>query len=261
MIEVKHLSYHYGDYEVLKDVNLSLEQGKTLVILGRSGCGKSTLLKLMLGLLTPTSGEIWINGVDVVRAGKDELDRLRTIIGVLFQSGALLTSLTVAENVALPLRERVQLSDKVIDIMVRMKLDAVGLSGFEDLYPAQLSGGMRKRAGLARAIVMDPKILFCDEPWAGLDPIVAAEINELILELKDAFSMTIVIVTHNIQRAFFIADELVVMERGRVVAGGSPEEVKASRNEFVRQFLAGRPSDKPIDAAEIMERLTGARHG
>jgi phospholipid/cholesterol/gamma-HCH transport system ATP-binding protein len=195
-IEVTGLQTHYGEREILKSIDISVPKGKTSVILGGSGCGKSTLLKHLIGLLKPTKGKISINGRDIAVMEEDELIDVRKKMGVLFQGAALLNSMTVAENVALPLREHTGLNESTIKIMVRMKLDLVGLSGFEHFYPSQLSGGMKKRAGLARALALDPELLFFDEPSAGLDPVTAAGLDDLILKLRNVFGITIVVVTH-----------------------------------------------------------------
>jgi len=196
-------------------VSFDVQQGETLVILGGSGSGKSTLLRTLVGLERPTSGEIWIKGKNLATISSDELDTLRRHMGMSFQGGALFGSMTVGENVALPLREHTKLEDSTIEIMLRLKLDQVGLSGFEDYVPSELSGGMKKRAAVARALAMDPEILFFDEPSAGLDPIIAAGIDELILELKRAFHMTIIVVTHELASAFLIADRMVLINKAR----------------------------------------------
>ncbi|MFQ5630600.1 MAG: ABC transporter ATP-binding protein, partial [bacterium] len=192
IIDIRDLETHYGTRQILKGVDLQVYPGETLVILGRSGCGKSTLLRHMVGLASPTAGTIMIKGQDITQLKEDSAVDILKKFGVLFQGAALFNSMTVAENVSLALREHTELEESTIGIMTRIKLELVGLSGFEDFKPAQLSGGMKKRAGLARAIAMDPEILFCDEPSAGLDPIVARGIDELILKLKRAFKMTIV---------------------------------------------------------------------
>jgi phospholipid/cholesterol/gamma-HCH transport system ATP-binding protein len=208
-----------------------------LVILGGSGSGKSTLLRTLVGLERPSSGEIWLKSKNIAAISTAEMDELRKQIGMSFQGGALFGSMTVGENVALPLREHTKLEHSTIDIIVRMKLEQVGLTGFENYMPSQLSGGMKKRAAVARALAMDPEILFFDEPSAGLDPIIAAGVDELILELKKAFHMTIIVVTHELASAFLIADRMLLIDKGSVVAVGTKEDMRSSTHPRVRQFF------------------------
>jgi phospholipid/cholesterol/gamma-HCH transport system ATP-binding protein len=255
-IRVKNLVTHYGDRKILNGVNLDILAGETMVILGRSGCGKSTLLRHLIGLQRPSSGEIYINDKDITKLSDEELNSLRTRMGVLFQGAALFNSMTIGDNVALPLQEHTRLNENTIQIMVRMKLSQVGLGGFEDYLPSQLSGGMKKRAGLARALAMDPEILFFDEPSAGLDPIVSASLDELILKLKKAFKITIVVVTHEMASAFLIADRITLLDQGVVLALGSPEEIKASTHPKVQQFLQRRPEEVSTDDQTYFEQLT-----
>ena len=256
-IEVDNLVTHYGRRKVLDDVNLTVRSSEIMVIMGGSGSGKSTLLRHLLGLKRPTSGSVRLLGKDITTAGADELQALRKNMGVAFQGGALFSSMSVAENVQLPLREHTKLDAKTMAIMARMKLEVVNLGGFEDLMPAQLSGGMIKRAALARAIVMDPKLLFFDEPSAGLDPVVAAELDELILRLRDAMHMTIVVVTHELESAFKIADRITVLDQGRILLTGTVDEVRHADNERVQDLLNRRPRRDEIDADEYLMRLTG----
>ena len=236
-VRVRGLRVRYGDREVLCGIDLDVSRGETMVILGPSGCGKSTLLRHLEGLARPVAGSITIAGVDIVNASRPELARLRRVMGVSFQSAAMFNSMTVGENVALPLREHTDLADETIRLVTRMKLQQVGLSGVEDLYPSQLSGGMRKRASLARALAMDPEILLFDEPSAGLDPIIAAGIDQLILRLKETFHMTMIVVTHEMQSAFLIADRMCMLDQGRILAVGTVEEIRAHPHPRVRQFL------------------------
>ena len=240
-IEVRGLQTHYGSREILKKISFDIPRGKTTVILGGSGCGKSTLLKHLIGLLKPTKGEILINGKDITLMKDAEMDEVRKKMGVLFQGAALLNSITIADNVALPMREHTKLNESTIQIMVRMKLDLVGLSGFEKLYPSQLSGGMKKRAGLARAMALDPEFLFFDEPSAGLDPVTAAGLDELILKLRNVFKMTIIVVTHELPSVFMIADYVIMLDIGEVIFSGPLEELKASDNPRIRMFLERKP--------------------
>src|SRR6201984_230318 len=237
MISLRNLRVSYGEREILHGIEFEVKRGETLVILGGSGSGKSTLLRALVGLERPSSGEIWLRGKNLAAVSSQDMDEIRKKIGMSFQGGALFGSMTVGENVALPLREHTKLEDPTIEIILRLKLDQVGLSGFENYMPSQLSGGMKKRAAVARAMAMDPEILFFDEPSAGLDPIIAAGVDELILELKKAFHMTIVVVTHQLASAFLIADRMLLIDKGNIVAMGSKEEMRSSTHPRVRQFL------------------------
>ncbi len=257
VIQVETLVTHYGERKILNAVNLTVYRGEILVIMGGSGSGKTTLLRHLLGLNHPTSGIIRILGTDIAKASQKTLYGIRKNIGVAFQKGALLSSLTVGENVQLPLREHASLDEKTIGIMTRMKLDMVNLHGFENLKPSELSGGMLKRAGLARAIIMDPKLLFFDEPSAGLDPVVAAELDELILRIRKAMGITVVVVTHELDSAFKIADRITVLDQGKIVVTGTVDEVKNTANERVQDLLNRKPRDEAIDADEYLRRLTG----
>ncbi|HDZ61761.1 MAG TPA: ABC transporter ATP-binding protein [Nitrospirae bacterium] len=256
-IEIKDLVTHYGDVKILKGVSCSIPRGMTTVILGGSGSGKSTLLKHLIGLLKPTSGQIIINDKDI--AGMDEKDfsDTRKKLGVLFQGAALLNSLTLADNVALPMREHTQLEESTMQIMIRMKLDLVGLSGFENYFPSQLSGGMKKRAGIARAMALDPEFLFFDEPSAGLDPITAAGLDELILKLKKAFKMTFIVVTHELPSVFTIADYVVMLDFGEVIFAGTIDELKASDNDRIRMFLERKPEKDVYSAEDYFKIIAG----
>ena len=237
VISLHGLRVSYGDREILHGISFDVLHGETLVILGGSGSGKSTLLRTLVGLEKPSEGEIWIKGRDLAKTTSAEMDAIRRKVGMSFQGGALFGSMTVGENVALPLREHTQLEDSTIEIVLRLKLQQVGLEGFEYYMPAQLSGGMKKRAAVARALAMDPEILFFDEPSAGLDPIIAAGIDQLILELKRAFRMTIIVVTHELASAFLIADRMLLIDKGSIVALGTVEEMRGSTQPRVRQFL------------------------
>jgi phospholipid/cholesterol/gamma-HCH transport system ATP-binding protein len=256
MISLRNLRVSYGDREILHGINFDVMHGETLVILGGSGSGKSTLLRTLVGLERPSSGEIWLKGKNIAAISTGEMDEIRKKIGMSFQGGALFGSMTVGENVALPLREHTKLEDSTIEIILRLKLDQVGLSGFENYMPAQLSGGMKKRAAVARALAMDPEILFFDEPSAGLDPIIAAGVDQLILELKQAFHMTIIVVTHELASAFLIADRMVLIDKGNVVAIGTTEEMRSSTHPRVRQFLDRIAEPAVSEELDYLQMLT-----
>jgi phospholipid/cholesterol/gamma-HCH transport system ATP-binding protein len=256
-IEVIDLVTQYGDRVILKKISFSIPRGKTTVILGGSGCGKSTLLKHLIGLLRPTSGKILIDGKDTTVMTEDEFNEVRKKMGILFQGAALLNSMTLSDNVALPVREHTKLEDPTIQIMVRMKLDLVGLSGFEHFYPSQLSGGMKKRAGIARAIALDPEFLFFDEPSAGLDPVTAAGLDELIVRLRNVFKMTIVVVTHELPSVFTIADYVIMLDLGEVIFAGTLDELRASDNPRIRMFLERRPEAETYSPADYFRFIAG----
>ncbi len=245
VIEVRGLVKSFGGRTVLDGIDLEVYKGQTLVIMGGSGCGKSTVLRHMIGVHKPDRGVVKILGKDLSKLSYEELNDLRKRFGVLFQSGALYNSMTVGENVALPMREHTDLGENIIEIMVKMKLELVGLRGFEHLKPAEISGGMKKRVGLARAIALDPEILFYDEPTAGLDPIVGGVITELIADLSEKLGVTSVVVTHDMISAFRVADVMVMLYDGKVVEKGTPEEIRHTQNPLVRQFITGAP-DGPI---------------
>ncbi len=256
-IEIKDLVTHYGDVKILKRVSFSIPRGKTTVILGGSGSGKSTLLKHLIGLLKPTSGQIIMNDKDIAGMDEKDFNDTRKKIGVLFQGAALLNSLTLADNVALPMREHTQLEESTMQIMIRMKLDLVGLSGFENYFPSQLSGGMKKRAGIARAMALDPEFLFFDEPSAGLDPITAAGLDELIIKLKQAFKMTFIVVTHELPSVFTIADYVVMLDFGEVIFAGTIDELKASDNDRIRMFLERKPEKEVYSPEDYFKIIAG----
>lgn len=255
-IEVEELVTYYGSRRILDGINLRVNSGEIMVVMGGSGSGKSTLLRHLLALNQPAEGQIRLFGKDIRHASSEEMHQLRRRMGVSFQGGALFNSLNVEENVAFPLREHTRLDDNTIRIMARMKLEVVNLAGFEKLMPDQLSGGMIKRAALARAIVMDPSLLFFDEPSAGLDPVVSADLDELILRLRDAMQVTIVVVTHELDSAFRIADRITVLDQGRILITGTVEEVRNSPNERVQNLLNRRSEETDINPDEYMQRLT-----
>lgn len=245
VIKASNVKRKFGERSILNGISLDIYRGETFVIMGGSGCGKSTFLRHVIGALKPDSGSVHLLGKNISKLNEDELDKVKKRIGMCFQSSALFDSMTVGENVALPLKEHTKLDKSVIDIVVKMKLELVGLRGFEDLMPSQLSGGMRKRVGLARAIVMDPEVVFYDEPTAGLDPIVAAVIDKLILDLSKKLAITSVVVTHDMKSVFSIADRIAMFYEGKVLEVGTPAEIKNSKNEMVHQFVNGSP-DGPI---------------
>jgi len=259
IISVENLVTHYGDTEILKGINFSVNKGEVMVIMGGSGSGKSTLLRYLLGLNTPTSGRVCLLGKDITKMNAREMHVMKKNIGVAFQGGALFGSMTVAENIQLPLFEHTHLDKNTMQIMTGMKLEVVNLAGFENLMPSQLSGGMIKRAALARAIIMDPKLLFFDEPSAGLDPVVSAELDELILRLRDAMNMTIVVVTHELESAFKIADRITILDRGKILMCGTVDEVRNSDKERVHNLLNRKPRTDTVNVDEYLQRLTG--HG
>jgi len=255
LIEIRGLSSSYGGRRILENIRFDIPRNGVTVIMGPSGCGKTTLLRHLIGLKRTLPGQLFVDGRDLGGFSPKTMKQYRRRIGVLFQSGALFNSLTLRENIAVPLRVHTRLSEETIRIMALIKLHLVGLSEFGDYMPSQLSGGMRKRAGLARAMAMDPEILFVDEPSSGLDPITAAGLDRLLLELKDTLGMTIVVVTHELESAFHIADRLAVLDQGRVLAEGSPDEIRRSENPRVIQFLNREADRQELDAAKYLDGL------
>ncbi len=241
-ISVRDLVVTHDGRRVLDGINPDINRGETMVLLGGRGSGKSTLLRHILGLARPESGQILINGADLEGRKPTELKKIRRQIGVAFQGGALFNSMSVHENVALALQEHTRLPESTINLMVWLKLAAVGLAEFGKLSPQELSGGMKKRAAVARALALDPEILVFDEPSAGLDPIVGAEFDELILGLKRAFNMTVVVVTHEMTSAFRIADRMAMLYKGSIVAVGTKAELQSSDHPRIRQFFARVPN-------------------
>jgi len=238
-IEFRGLEKSFGANHVLRGVNLQLPEGRISAVIGRSGEGKSVLIKHTIGLLYPDRGEVLVDGVEVTRLRGRELNRLRSNFGMLFQGAALFDSMSVGENVAFPLREHTRLSVQEIEERVREKLHLVGLDGVEDRMPSQLSGGMRKRVGLARAIIREPEIVLYDEPTTGLDPILTDSIHRLIVRMQETLSITSVVISHDVEKVFEFAHFVAMIHQGRIVAQGSPEELRASDDPLVRQFLAG----------------------
>src|SRR6201995_581448 len=256
MVSLRDLHVSYGDREILHGISFDVQRGETMVILGGSGSGKSTLLRTLVGLERASSGEVWIRGKNIATLSTEEMDDIRRKLGMSFQGSALFGSMTVGENVALPLREHTKLENSTIEIMLRLKLEQVGLAGFEYYMPSQLSGGMMKRAAVARALAMDPEILFFAEPSAGLDPIIAAGIDQLILHLKKAFHMTVIVVTHELASAFLIADQMMLIDKGYIVAMGTPEEMRSSTQPRVRQFLDRVAEPEVSSELDYLQMLT-----
>src|ERR1700682_6320661 len=256
IVSVSNLRVDYGSREVLHGLTFEVRRGETLVVIGGSGSGKSTMLRTLVGLERPSSGEVRIKGIDIAKAGAREMDGIRKRIGLAFQGGALIGSLSVGGNISLPLLEHTVLERSTIEVMVRIKLEQVGLSGFENFSPSELSGGMRKRAAFARAMALDPEILFFDEPSAGLDPITAAGIDDLILNLKKAYALSMVVVTHELASAFLIADRIILIDRGSIVAMGRVEEVRNSEQPRVRQFLDRIADSTRDDKVDHMRMFT-----
>ncbi len=245
VIEVVDLVRKFGDRAVIDNISLKIHRGETLVIMGGSGCGKSTLLRHIIGSMRPTSGSVKIFGEEITAMNEREIGNVRKRFGMLFQSGALLASLTVGENVALPLLQHTRKTPEEIDEIVEQKLKMVGLSGFENLKPSEISGGMKKRVGLARALALDPELLFSDEPTSGLDPIMTAVVDQLTLKLTHGAHMTAVVVTHDMTSAFRIATRMIMLGHGSIVAQGTPDEIRTSPNPEVQQFINGE-ADGPI---------------
>ena len=239
IVQLEDVYKSFGDEQVLAGLNLSVPRGETLVIMGRSGAGKSVILKHMVGLISPDGGEVYFDGRRLETLKHAELQQVRKRMGMLFQGAALFDSMTVAENVSLGLRKHTSLSEGEIRRVVTAKLSAVGLSGVEEKMPAELSGGMRKRVGLARAIAMDPELVLYDEPTTGIDPITADAINNLILDTRRQFGVTSVVVTHDVANALKVGTMISMLVEGRVIFSGSPDEVKSTDNPYVRQFLEG----------------------
>lgn len=239
MIEIINLSKSFGDKKVLNNLNLNINSGEVMVIIGRSGCGKSVLLKHIIGLLKPDFGQILLDNQDVTKMEEKELDEVRLRFGMLFQGAALFDSMTVGENVGFVLREHTKMPEPQVGKKVERALEMVGLKGIEELMPAELSGGMKKRVGLARAICNEPKIILYDEPTTGVDPIMADAINDLIVELNHKLKVTSIVVTHDMVSAYKIANRIAMLYKGSIIAAGSPDEIKNMKDPVVRQFITG----------------------
>ena len=239
MIEIINLSKSFNKAKVLDNLNLIINDGEVITIIGRSGCGKSVLLKHMIGLMKPDLGQVIIGGEDLTRLEEYEMDKIRLSFGMLFQGAALFDSMTVGENVGFTLREHTDMPEKDVRKKVADSLELVGLKGIEKLMPSELSGGMKKRVGLARAICNSPKIILYDEPTTGLDPIMADAINDLIIDLNKKLNVTSIVVTHDMVSAYKISDRIAMLYKGKIIAIGSPEEIKGTKDQTVKQFITG----------------------
>ncbi len=256
LVEIKNVSFSYGARKIYDDVSLTIEKGKITAFLGPSGTGKTTMLRLIGGQLTPDSGEILFDGINVHKLGRKDLYDLRKRMSMLFQSGALFTDLNVFENVAFPIREHTRLPEEIIKAMVMMKLEAVGLRGASSLMPQELSGGMARRAALARAIALDPELMMYDEPFVGQDPITMAVLVRLIKRMNESLGLTSVVVTHDLPEIMGIADYLYIFSSGHVIGSGTPEELKKSTDPRIKQFINGEydgpvPFNYPTDQSYI----------
>jgi phospholipid/cholesterol/gamma-HCH transport system ATP-binding protein len=237
MIEIKKITKSFANNHVLKGIDLNIKDGETMAVMGASGSGKSVLLKLIVGLLAPEDGEIWIDGKEITNLSEKQMDKVRKNIGMVFQSGALFDSLTVGENVSFSLVRRTEMDKSEIAKTISEKLEMVGLKGIENMMPSQLSGGMRKRVSLARSISMNPQIILYDEPTTGLDPLMSAEINSLIKKLHDELGVTSIVVTHDMKSAFTVATQMAMLKNGEIVAVGTPEEIRSSNEPWVFDFI------------------------
>lgn len=246
LVSVKNIEKYFGERKILNKVSLDIKRGEIFVIMGGSGSGKSTLLRIMSGGITPNAGEVYFDGKEYSRQSPHDLEKIKRRFGMSFQYAALLDFLTIEENISLPLSEHTKLDPKVISIISKMKLSLVGLQGFENYFPSMLSGGMKKRVGLARAIAMDPDVVFYDEPTAGLDPVVCAVVDQLIVDLTKKLKLTSIVVTHNMESVFRIADRVAMLYKGNLLQVGTPEEIKHSSDGIVQQFIKGE-IEGPID--------------
>jgi len=264
LIEVRDVVKAFGNRTILNGISFDVPRGETMVIMGGSGCGKSTLLRHLIGSLKPDSGSIKLFGEETTGMNEEGLDSIRRRFGVLFQSGALLQSLTVGENVALPIQEHGRVDDAIVDLVIKMKLEMVGLTGFEDLKPAEISGGMKKRVALARALALDPELLFSDEPTSGLDPVMTAVVDKLTQDLTRKLGMTAVVVTHDMTSAFRIGTRMIMLgtgdRQGKIIAEGTPEEIMNHPDPMLQQFIKGE-ADGPIplrlSKGDYLKRLLG----
>ena len=259
IIEVRDLVVRYGDHTVIDGVSFEVRRGEIFVILGGSGCGKSTLLRNLVGLMRPSAGTITINNQDFTAMKDNDRSLARKRMGMCFQGSALFNSMTIGDNVALPLREHTKLEESTIEIMTRIKLELVGLGGFADYMPSELSGGMKKRAGLARAMAMDPEIIFYDEPSAGLDPIVAAGLDELIRKMQHTFNVTSIVVTHELESVKMIADRVCMLEKGHVIGIGTLDEIRNIDHPYVERFFARKAQPESDTDEAYLRSMTGER--
>jgi phospholipid/cholesterol/gamma-HCH transport system ATP-binding protein len=264
VIEVTDLVREFNGRRVLNGISFKVFKGDTMIVMGGSGCGKSTLLRHVIGAMKPTSGSIKLFGEEITTMGEKQLAKVRRRFGMLFQSGALLQSLTVGENVALPIIEHSKLAPDIVDLMVKMKLEMVGLTGFEHLKPAEISGGMKKRVGLARALALDPELIFSDEPTSGLDPIMTAVVDVLTTSLTRNIGITALVVTHDMTSAFRIATKMIMLgtgpNQGKLIATGTPDEIRAHANPEVQQFINGEadgPVPLKLSKDDYVKRLLG----
>lgn len=257
VIEVDHLDCSFGSHQVLCDISMKVHEGEIMVIMGGSGSGKTTLLRHMVGLMPPAAGQVKVLGHDLSTLSALEMLEIRRKIGVGFQFGALFGSMSVVENVKLPLRELAHLDEETMEIMARVKLEIVDLAKYGDLMPAELSGGMAKRASIARALIMDPKLLFLDEPCSGLDPASASAIDDLILRLRAAMEISIVVITHDVESAFKIGDRITVLDKGRVLACETPAQIRANQGAYIQNMVHRRAERVEVDPTEYLRRLTG----
>lgn len=244
MITLTDLNMSYGDRDILRDVNMTIAKGETLVVIGPSGSGKSTLLRILIGLARPTSGQVRIDGREIGQLSEKELDEVRLNMGMVFQYSALFDSMSVGENVAFGLRQHTDLAEEEIRRTVEELLEVVGLAGYADAMPSELSGGMKKRVGLARALAFKPSIILYDEPSSGLDPIMSRKIDELITEMQKKFGVTSVVVTHDMESAYRVADRIAVLYEGRFVQVASPDEIRTSTHPYVAEFVRAASSRK-----------------
>ncbi len=262
LVKVRNLRFTRGDRVILKDLSLDIPRGKVTAIMGGSGCGKTTLLNLIGGRLHPDGGDVTVDGISVPSLSTKELFELRKRMGMLFQTGALLTDLTVFENVAFPIREHTELPESLLRKVVLMKLETVGLRGACDLMPSELSGGMARRVALARAIALEPMMIMYDEPFTGLDPISKGVIAKLIRELNQTLGITSIVISHDVPETCFISDYAYLLGDGRIIGQGTPKEVQQSKSDYVRQFMDGLP-DGPVPyqypASDYLQDLLRAR--